>query len=123
MKKILKFVSLTILSLIILITVVGIVFVNFSKEFGANPSDKKVAKYAQESNFNSADKKFENLIPTSMDMSFKSMMGSLSEFIKGNPNGRPSEELSLVKKIPCKWLKTRIKLGYSGLVILHFYYR
>ena len=122
MKKILKFVSLTILSLIILITAVGIVFVNFSKEFGANPSDEKVAKYAQESNFNSADKKFENLIPTSMDMSFKSMMGSLSEFIKGNPNGRPSEELSLVKidslQVVKNTNKTRlIWFGHSSFLL------
>lgn len=89
--------SVTILSLIILIALIGILFVNFSKEFGGKPSKEKLAVYATATNYNLKKKQFENLIPTTMDLSFKSMIGSLMEFIKGNPNGRPSQDLPLIK--------------------------
>ena len=65
------------------IAIVGVIFVNWSKEFGGNPSEQKIAAYSKAENYNAKDKKFENLIPTSMDMSFNSVVSTMIEFIKG----------------------------------------
>lgn len=96
-KNIIKVIGITIGLAILVIAIVGAVFVNTSKEFGGKPTQEKITSYSTASNYNAEKKQFENLIPTSMDFSFKSIVSSLVEFMKGNPNGRPSKDLPVIK--------------------------
>lgn len=114
--------GITIGLLVLILLLVGAVFVNLSKEFGGSPSQEKIAEYAKEQNFNAKDRKFENLIETTMDMGFKSMVGTMIEFIKGNPNGRPNNELPLIKidslQVVENTSKTRlIWFGHSAFLL------
>jgi len=122
MRKILKMVLLSILSTIMVIAIVGVIFVNWSKEFGGNPSEQKIAAYSKAENYNTKDKKFENLIPTSMDMSFNSVVSTMIEFIKGNPKGRPTKALPIIKidslQVVENTAKTRlIWFGHSAFLL------
>ena len=87
--------GLGLLSIIILIVVVGILFVNLSPQFGASPGKDQKESYANLDNF--SEGKFRNLIPTSMDMKVGDMAGVMRDFIKGTPNGRPAKDLATAK--------------------------
>lgn len=86
---------LTILGVILLITIIGVLFVNMSPQFGGKPSTEDKARFEQESYY--VNGVFENLIPTEMDLPPAKMMSTMVEFIKGVPNSKPDFEIPLNK--------------------------
>ena len=63
-----KMIGLTIVGIIVLILVVGVLFINLSPQFGGKHTKEDVVRY--ESSGHYKEGKFQNLIPTSMNMSF-----------------------------------------------------
>lgn len=111
---------LTILSLIAIIIIIGIVFINTSPQFGGKASEADLKKYAQSGHFE--DGIFVNEIPTSMDMSFSSILSTTIDFIKGVKNGRPSTELPLEKIDSLSIAENKIKprliwFGHSAFLL------
>lgn len=82
---------LTILGLALLLVIIGFFFIQFSPEFGGKHETDDIARY--ESSGHYTDGKFENLIPTNMDMGFKDMMSTMAAFIKGGKDRRPLKRL------------------------------
>ncbi len=70
---------------------IGFFFIKFSPEFGGKHDASDVARYESSGHYN--DGKFENNIPTDMDMGFKDMMSTMAEFIKGGKDRKPDHLL------------------------------
>jgi len=80
---------------IILLGVIGyFIFVNVSPQFGGNPTAAQKAEYQKADNYK--DGKFQNPVPTNMDMGFTDMMGVMYEFLKGGPGREPKKPLPVV---------------------------
>ena len=88
MKKLLKMIILTIVSIIALIVVVGLIFINVSPQFGGKHSENDIKRYQESGHYKEG--KFINLIETNMDMSLKNIWAMSKEFMKGNPNAKPN---------------------------------
>ena len=93
-KKILRMLLLTIIGAVLLVTILVILFVNLSPEFGGKATDEDLKKYNQSAQF--TDGLFKNSIPTTMDMDAKTMFGTMMDFIKGVPNSRPDFKLPVI---------------------------
>ncbi len=91
MKKALKMITLSIISLIGLILIIGTIFLYTSPQFGGKHDKEDIKRYAESGHYENG--KFVNLIPTPMDMSFSNMKKMITQFIKGNPNRKPNFEL------------------------------
>ena len=87
-KKALKMITLTIVSIIALIVIGGIIFLNISPQFGGKHSENDIKRYQESGHYQGG--KFINLIETNMDMSLKNIWAMSKEFIKGNPNAKPN---------------------------------
>ena len=81
--------------LLVSLFLIGFLFVNFSPQFGGKHSDEDIQRYERTGNYK--DGKFENLVPTAMDMPPSKMLSTLIDFIKGVPNSRPDYELPVNK--------------------------
>ncbi len=86
-KKVVKMIGLIVAAVLILVVVGGLLFVAFSPEFGGKPSMTQQATYNQLDHY--TDGTFVNLIPTSMDMSFRKMSSIFGDYIRGVPRGVP----------------------------------
>ncbi len=95
LKKTLKIIGLGILSIILLLAITAVLFVNLSPEFGGDHNEDDIERYRQSKHYE--DGKFQNLIPTSMDMSFSQMLKVLGDMIEGTPDSRPDFELPMEK--------------------------
>jgi L-ascorbate metabolism protein UlaG (beta-lactamase superfamily) len=93
--KILKITGIVIGSIILFITLVGVLFVNLSPEFGEEPSDSDKNEYTKTGYYK--EEKFINLIPTSVDMSFKKMISTMSEFLKEDKSRKPQVNIPVLK--------------------------
>jgi len=82
---------LTILSIIGLLIIIGLLFINLSPQFGGKHSKEDISRYEDSGHY--TDGKFVNKIETKMDMGFKNTLITIKEFIQGNPNGKPKREL------------------------------
>ena len=89
--KSLKMLGIIFGTILILFLVFVTLFVNFSPEFGGEPTAQQKEVFTQTGHYEKGV--FVNQIETSMDMSFKKMLGVLGDFIKGNPNGSPKFEI------------------------------
>lgn len=112
--------GIIILSIIVIILIIGVIFINTSPEFGGKSTPEDIERYEQSGHYKEGI--FINEIPTSMDMGFTSMVGTMIDFIKGVPNGRPKvappietiDSLSIVKNIS----RTRlIWFGHSAFLL------
>lgn len=92
----LKYLMITIISIVLLFTIVVVLFVKLSPQFGANPSKEKVLQYEKLDYFE--DGKFSNLVPTNMDMDFTETIKMLPEFFKKDPTRRPDFELPIERR-------------------------
>ena len=118
--KILKMTGIIIVSIISLIAIVGVLFVNFSPEFGSKSSAEKIESYKATGHFENGV--FVNQIETTLDMSFKSMVSTMREFMKSNPSKTPNfdipvqhvDSLELVKEIDVTKL---IWFGHSAFLL------
>ncbi len=113
-KKSLKMIGIVILSIVMLILIVGVLFINISPEFGGKPSKDQIESYKKSGHYE--DGKFVNLVETNMDMNFKSMVNLFVEFVKGNPNGRPKKDLPVIEhdSLEIAENKSRTRLIWFG---------
>ncbi len=93
--KLIKKIGAIVGVLLLLLIIVGVLFVNISPEFGGEHDEERIKIYSESGHYKEG--KFENLIPTSMDMEFSGFMDVMGEFIKGNPNRQPKEDISVIK--------------------------
>jgi len=114
MKKIIKMIGLTIVGIITLIVLVVILFINLSPQFGGSHSKEDILRYKQSGHYEEG--KFVNLIPTSMDMSFKNIVTMTKEFTKGNPKRKPNAGLPLnyIDSLELEHTKSINKLVWFG---------
>lgn len=85
---------LGLLGLILILVVTGVLFVNLSPQFGEDPSEERQAEFENLDHY--SDGKFQNLIPTNMDMGFAKAMRMMPEFFKNDPSRKPDFELPIV---------------------------
>lgn len=74
------------------------VFLNTSPEFGGMHLEDRVQRYRESGLYENG--KFQNQIPTLMEMPVSKIFSILSDFLKGNPQKRPKTELEVVKINP-----------------------
>ncbi|NEW06194.1 hypothetical protein GK047_09240 [Paenibacillus sp. SYP-B3998] len=75
------------------LTLFGILFMRLYPIFGQKPSKEKIRTYRQSEHV--VNGKFVNLSPMKMDTSIMTTIGTLIDFIKGNPNRRPQRYLPM----------------------------
>jgi len=94
-KKKLKMIGIIIGSILLLICVLGLLFINLSPEFGHKPSDADKENYANTGYYENGG--FVNRMPTSIDMSFNNMLSTMFEFVKDNKNRIPKTDIPVLK--------------------------
>lgn len=92
MKRVLKMIGITIASILVLITITGILFLNLSPQFGKNPSKEQKEEFSKLENY--AVGKFQNLSPSPMDIKFSEM---LKEYSKKSENRSPKSNIPIEK--------------------------
>ena len=98
MKRILKMILWSVLSLIALVLIVGFIFIKTSPQFGGEHNTLDIERYTESGHYKEG--KFQNDEETSMDMNFSNIVGMLRELIKGNPKKSPKEDLPMVDLNP-----------------------
>lgn len=94
-------------------------FLNFSSQFGKAPSKEDTAEFEKLPYY--SDGKFQNLIPTNMDMDFWESVKLLPEFFKNDPTRKPDfqfpydrvDSLQLTKNSPSRL----IWFGHSAFLL------
>ncbi|MGA0556289.1 MBL fold metallo-hydrolase [Larkinella sp. VNQ87] len=94
MKKILKRMVLVIVSLLGLLTLSVVAFVNFSPQFGATPTGERLKRMQASPNYK--DGTFQNLVPTSIDMSMGQMISATWKMLTGVPGAEPVDTFQTV---------------------------
>ncbi len=69
----------------------GAIFMNASPQFGGSPTKAQKESYQTLSYYQ--DGKFQNLVPTSMDMSFGDMLSTMRDFMRGDSTRQPHHQL------------------------------
>jgi len=87
---------LSILAILIFLVLSAVLFINLSPEFGGSPDKLKVTEFEKLDYY--SEGKFENLIPTTMDMDFGKAIKMLPKFFKNDPTRVPSFALPIVKR-------------------------
>lgn len=82
---------ISIISLVAIVTLLVLIFINTSPEFGGKHSEKRKATYANAANYK--DGKFENQNTVKMEMGFSKFTSTLIDYIKGVPNAAPSFQI------------------------------
>ena len=100
--KIFKVLGLLILTMVSLILIVGLLFVNLSPQFGGSPTEEQTESYSKTGHYKEGV--FVNELETNLDMDFSAMYETMLEFIKGGENLQPKEDLP-VKKIEAQWIE------------------
>jgi len=80
--------GLAIISLLLALFIGGFLFIKLSPEFGGKPTAEQKENFSQLSHYEGGE--FVNLIPTSMDMSFRNILSVMGDYMRGIPNGAPS---------------------------------
>ncbi|WP_394746971.1 MBL fold metallo-hydrolase [Spongiimicrobium salis] len=96
LKRILKIMLITVLSVIGLIVIVTLLFVNLSPEFGGTATKAQKMSYQKSTNYKEG--KFVNKNPVQLDMSARDMGKTLLEFFRPQKSTTPKEDIA-VKKI------------------------
>lgn len=102
MMKIFKVLGLLILTMVSLILIVGLLFVNLSPQFGGSPTEEQTESYSKTGHYKEGV--FVNELETNMDMDFSAIYETMLEFIKGGENLQPKKDLP-VKKIEAQWIE------------------
>ncbi len=80
------------ITIIAAIALAAYLVVNYYPPLGGKPSEERKLANNRSNNF-SPKGKFVNLIPTSMEMSFSETVRVMIQFMKGNPQGKPSKPI------------------------------
>lgn len=94
-KKVFRIVFWTVFTLISLVILTAIMFTTFSPQFGKDPSAEQKAKFEQLPHYQEG--KFQNLIPTSLDMDFWKAVRMLPKIFKSNPDSKPDFMIPVMK--------------------------
>ena len=97
-KKLYKFfkrILLIIISLILVLIISGLIWHETSPQFGGEISELKNIKYKKTGHYK--DGIFINKTTVNMDMPALKMVSIMIDFIKGNPNGQPNQNIDVLK--------------------------
>jgi L-ascorbate metabolism protein UlaG (beta-lactamase superfamily) len=94
MKKTVKTIGKAFGAIVGLVLIITIAFMKISPQFGGKHSKEDIKNYQASGHYE--DGKFQNLIPTSMDMNFGNMVSALKDFIVGVPRKKPDFDLPVV---------------------------
>lgn len=95
MKKILKWLLISIVSALTLVLLIGFSFLNFSPQFGEGLSDAQVKSFEETGHFENGI--FVNDEAINMEISFSSVSQMLKEFLNPNPNREPKADIKVAK--------------------------
>lgn len=95
MKKILKITGKTIGVIVGITLIIALIFMRLSPQFGGKHTKEDIKRYQASRHYNAG--KFQNLIPTSMDMTFENTASLLKDYIVGVPDKKPDFDLPIVK--------------------------
>ncbi|MFC5045456.1 MBL fold metallo-hydrolase [Aquimarina hainanensis] len=93
--KIIKKMLITIGIVMGVMTIVGLLFVTMSPQFGGKATKEQQKEYAKSENYK--DGKFSNLGGVKMDMSGKDMLKAIGGMFKSIPESRPASDLMVQK--------------------------
>ena len=105
--KIFKVLGLLILTMVSLILIVGLLFVNLSPQFGGSPTEEQTESYSKTGHYKEGV--FVNELETNMDMDFSAMYETMLEFIKGGEN---LIKLQNKKQIRKKTMNVNQEMGF-----------
>lgn len=86
-------IGITILSIVVLLTLVTVIFVNTSPQFGGKPTKEQKLQYAQTGYYEEG--KFVNQIPSEMEIGIKDMPSLLYKQFKKDPGRQPSAKFDI----------------------------
>lgn len=119
MKKLLKPVLWTIVIVVLAVVGIGLIWLNTSPQFGGRHTDEDLARYGASEHFDG--KIFVNLIPTSLDIDFKTGLRITREMLKGGGNKKPDELLKPEKFTKSQWVPTKeakvMWFGHSAMLV------
>lgn len=93
-KFFLKWTGILLLSIVLIITIIAVLFTNFSPQFGGTPSESQKKVYAESGHYKQG--KFVNDIPTSMEMGFSKMKDLLYAYMfKASDHRQPAAPLPM----------------------------
>lgn len=85
--------GLIIISIILLVVIVGVIFVNTSPQFGGKPTQEQKLMFATTGYYENG--KFVNQIPSEMEVGVKDIPSLLYEQIKGDPGRQPHSKFDI----------------------------
>ncbi|MBT3871542.1 MAG: hypothetical protein HOF75_02835, partial [Flavobacteriaceae bacterium] len=83
------------LSLITLLIIIGVLFINLSPQFGGVASKQQKEVFAKSKHYN--DGKFVNNDGVKMEMSFKDSFKAMWTLFKSNSNTKPNKNIAVQK--------------------------
>ncbi|GAB3932141.1 hypothetical protein GCM10028804_45980 [Larkinella terrae] len=86
--------ALVIVSLIVLLVIAAVAFVNLSPQFGETPTGERLKRIQNSPNFK--DGTFQNLVPTSLNMSAGKMVSATWKMLTGVPGAEPTDTIKTV---------------------------
>lgn len=95
--KILKIVGTTLAGIVLLLIMIPTAFIKLSPQFGGTPSASQQKKFLTSGHYN--DGKFENLIPTSLDMGFSKTVSMARDFFFSDATDRKPNGILPMDKI------------------------
>jgi L-ascorbate metabolism protein UlaG (beta-lactamase superfamily) len=96
MKKIVKITVKTFVIIIGIVLIITVAFMGLSPQFGGKHSKEDIKRYKASGHYEAG--KFQNLIPTPMDMNLRNMVSGIKDFVVGVPRKKPDFDLP-VKQI------------------------
>jgi L-ascorbate metabolism protein UlaG (beta-lactamase superfamily) len=87
--RVLKITATALLSVVLLVIIATIAFVNMSPQFGNVPADEHQEKFARLSNYQ--DGKFQNQVPTHVGLTFRQTLSVTRKFFFDKGNGKTPE--------------------------------
>lgn len=100
------------IGILFMLLLISILVLQYYPALGGKVSAEKRSTFQQSPNFKKAI--FINQIPTSMHINMITMLGTLKEFIKGNPQGRPQ------KMIPVEVVSTAMLENFKDTKAIWF---
>ncbi|WP_281614624.1 MBL fold metallo-hydrolase [Flammeovirga sp. SubArs3] len=94
LRKTLKYISFSILSVLAFIVIVGLLFITLSPQFGGTHTEEDIKRYTASGHYDEGE--FINLTTTTMDMNMDSIWSTLREFMAGVPNDRPARNIEVL---------------------------
>jgi L-ascorbate metabolism protein UlaG (beta-lactamase superfamily) len=103
-------------SIVLGIVIVFVLFINVYPDFGRKPSKVKIQAYSR--SFQFVNGKFQNPVPTMIDMGFKKTVSILLDFAQSSPNRRPVTSLAMETPTLIKDLETKVTwFGHSASLL------